>query len=157
MEEFRLSALPEELQDLVVQGVAKNSFRDLFRLRTTSKYMQEITVSPWVYASLNVFNWPSHIPRPLRLYEECFAHGSPSTLYLKGSQYFFLYGFEEEGLALIKIVGVKNGHDEINIQIYVKISMNAFTKSNLRKEIFTNNFAVKSCTNISWFIETKYP
>ncbi|KAF3527329.1 hypothetical protein DY000_02040016 [Brassica cretica] len=74
MEEFRLSALPEELQDLVVQGVAKNSFCDLFRLRTT----------------------------PLRLYEECFAHGSPSTLYLKGSLYFFLYGFEEEGLALIK-------------------------------------------------------
>ena len=149
MEEFRLSALPEELQDLVVQGVAKNSFRDLFRLRTTSKHMKEITVSPGVYASLSVFNWSSHIPRPLRLYEECFAHGSPSTLYLKGSQYFFLYGFEEEGLALIKIVGVKNGHDEINIQIYVKISMNAFTKSNLRKEIFTNNFAVKSCTNIS--------
>ncbi|KAH0903222.1 hypothetical protein HID58_042725 [Brassica napus] len=36
---FRLSALPEEFQDLVVQGVAKNSFRDLFRLRTTSKML----------------------------------------------------------------------------------------------------------------------
>ncbi|CAF1830853.1 unnamed protein product [Brassica napus] len=107
MEEFRLSALPEELQDLVVQGVAKNSFRDLFRLRTTSKHMKEITVSPGVYASLSVFNWSSHIPRPLRLYEECFAHGSPSTLYLKGSQYFFLYGFEEEGLALIKTAADK--------------------------------------------------
>ncbi|KAG2247621.1 hypothetical protein Bca52824_087249 [Brassica carinata] len=116
MEEFRLSALPKEFQDLVVQGVAKNSFRDLFRLRTTSKYMQEITVSPGFYLSLNVFNWPSHIPRPLRLYEECFAHGSPSTLYLKGSQYFFLYGFEEEetiserlGRTLKKTAGVGAG------------------------------------------------
>jgi len=107
MEEFRLSALPEELQDLVVQGVAKTLFRDLFRLRTTSKHMKEITVSPGVYASLNVFDWPSHIPRPLRLYEEFFAHESPSTLYLKGSQYFFLYGFEEEGLALIKTAADK--------------------------------------------------
>ncbi|KAG5385018.1 hypothetical protein IGI04_036488 [Brassica rapa subsp. trilocularis] len=43
---------------------------------------------------------------------------------------------------------VKNGHDEVNIQISVKISMNAFKKSNLRKEIFTKNLAVKSCTNL---------
>ncbi|KAL0702269.1 hypothetical protein Bca4012_058391 [Brassica carinata] len=69
--------------------------------------MKEITLSPGVYASLNVFEWPSHIPRPLRLYEECFAHGSPSTQYLKGVQYFFLYGFEEEGLALIKTTADK--------------------------------------------------
>ncbi|KAG2304760.1 hypothetical protein Bca52824_033411 [Brassica carinata] len=107
MAEFRLTALPEELQHLVVQSVAKNSFGDLFRLRTTSKHMKEITLSPRVYASLNVFEWPSHIPRPLRLYEECFAHGSPSKQYLKGAQYFFLYGFEEEGIALIKTAADK--------------------------------------------------
>ena len=47
-----------------------------------------------------------------------------------------------------KAVGVNNGHDEVNIRISVKISMNIFTKSNLRKEIFTKNFAVKSCTNL---------
>ena len=45
-------------------------------------------------------------------------------------------------------VGVKNGHDEVNIQISVTINMNTFTKSNLRKEIFTKNFAVKSRTNL---------
>ncbi|KAF3509002.1 hypothetical protein F2Q69_00006440 [Brassica cretica] len=44
--------------------------------------------------------------------------------------------------------GVKNGHDEVNIEISVKIGMNAFTKSNLRKEIFAKNFAVKSCTSL---------
>ncbi|KAL0864445.1 hypothetical protein Bca101_043563 [Brassica carinata] len=104
MAEFRLTALPEELQDLVVQSLAKNSFGDLFRLRTTSKHMKEITVSPG----------PCHIPRPLRLYEECFAHRSPSTLYLKGVQYFFLYGLEEEGLALIK-TAADNG---FNIALY---------------------------------------
>ena len=53
-----------------------------------------------------------------------------------------------EHLAGLSFVGVKNGHDEVTIQISVKISMNAFTKSNLHKEIFTKNFAVKSCTNI---------
>ena len=45
-------------------------------------------------------------------------------------------------------VGVKNGHDKVNIQISVKVSMNVFTKSILRKEIFTRNFAEKSCTNL---------
>ena len=45
-------------------------------------------------------------------------------------------------------VGVKNGHDKVNIQISVKINMRTFTKSNLRKEIFTKNIAVKSCTNL---------
>ena len=34
--------------------------------------------------------------------------------------------------------------------------MNAFTKSNLRKEIFTKNFAVKYCTNLGSFSETKH-
>ena len=53
-------------------------------------------------------------------------------------------------------VGVKNGHDEVNIQISVKIGMNAFTKSNLLKDIFTKNFAVKYCTNLGSFIETKH-
>ncbi|KAG2329957.1 hypothetical protein Bca4012_020521 [Brassica carinata] len=69
--------------------------------------MKEINLSLGVYASLNVFEWPSLIPRPLRLYEECFAHGSPSTQYLKGVQYFLLYGFEEVGLALIKTAADK--------------------------------------------------
>ncbi|KAF3574341.1 hypothetical protein F2Q69_00059536 [Brassica cretica] len=46
------------------------------------------------------------------------------------------------------LVGVKSGHDEVNIQISVKIGMNAFTKSNLRKEILAKNFAVKTCTSL---------
>ncbi|KAF3532603.1 hypothetical protein DY000_02039825 [Brassica cretica] len=33
-------------------------------------------------------------------------------------------------------VGVKNGHEKVNIQISVKINMNVFTKSILRKEYF---------------------
>ena len=33
-------------------------------------------------------------------------------------------------------VGVKNGDDKVNIQISVKISMNAFTEGNLRKDYF---------------------
>ena len=37
---------------------------------------------------------------------------------------------------VINIVGVKNGHDEVNIQISVKISMNVFTKNNLREDYF---------------------
>ena len=46
-------------------------------------------------------------------------------------------------------VGVKIGHDGINVWKSVKISMNVFTKSNLRKEIFTKSLAVKSCSNLN--------
>ena len=50
-------------------------------------------------------------------------------------------------------VGVKIGHDGINVWKSVKISMNVFTKSNLRKEIFTKSLAVKSYLNLG---QTKY-
>ena len=33
-------------------------------------------------------------------------------------------------------VGVENGHDEVNIQISVKINMNVFMKSIIRKDYF---------------------
>ena len=37
-------------------------------------------------------------------------------------------------------VGVKKGHDEVNIQIFVKINMNVVTKIILRKEYFYEKF-----------------
>ncbi|KAF3537588.1 hypothetical protein F2Q69_00021828 [Brassica cretica] len=108
--------------------------------------MQEITLSSGVYASLNVFNWPSHIPRPLRLYEECFAHGSPSTLYLKGSQYFFLYGFEEEGLALIKTAADKSF--EISMYTYAMVR-----KAFWEQEEYFSRFSRDDIRTISMDVE----
>ena len=118
MEEFRFNSLPEELQYLVAEDVAKNSFVDIFRLRITSKYMKEIILRSRVYVLFNVFNWTWQIPRHVGIEEECYAHMN-SMLYLKGTQFFFLYGFEEEGLALMKTAADKSF--EIALYTYAMI------------------------------------
>ena len=75
---------------------------------------------------------------------------------------FFLFMWPVEGgfvdtcpymFFLFTFVGVKISHDGINVWKSVKISMNVFTKSNLRKEIFTKSLAVKSYSNLG---RTKY-
>ncbi|KAF3603434.1 hypothetical protein F2Q69_00035155 [Brassica cretica] len=63
--------------------------------------------------------------------------------------------FSKVVICLMLSVGVKNGHDEVNIQISVKINMNIFTKSILRKITFTKSLAVKYYVNLGSFIETK--
>ena len=46
-------------------------------------------------------------------------------------------------------VGVKNGHDELNIQISIKISTKHFLrKLYFVKNVFIKNLALKSCSNL---------
>ncbi|KAJ4881832.1 putative F-box protein [Raphanus sativus] len=101
MKEFLILSLPEVILALVVERVAANSFEDLYRLRTTCKSMKALTELPGVYASVDVFNFPRYVPMS-RLLQTCYVEGNPSTLYIKGVQFFFTFGLQEEGLALMK-------------------------------------------------------
>nr|VDD03002.1 unnamed protein product [Brassica rapa] len=102
MKELSILSLPEEIQVLVVELVAANSFADLYRLRTTCKSMKALTELPTVYASFDVFNFPWYVHMPHLLLRNFYAAGNPSALYIKGVQFFFTFGLQEEGLALMK-------------------------------------------------------
>ncbi|KAF3558523.1 hypothetical protein F2Q69_00014633 [Brassica cretica] len=39
---------------------------------------------------------------PSSLLKSCYAEGNPSTLHIKGVQWFFSFGFKEEGFSLMK-------------------------------------------------------
>ncbi|KAF8093926.1 hypothetical protein N665_0374s0018 [Sinapis alba] len=94
--------IEKEIQALVVERVAANSFEDLYRLRATCKSMKALTERPGVYASFDIFNFPWYVHMPHFLLQSCYTNGNPSTLYIKGVQYFFTFGLQEEGLALMK-------------------------------------------------------
>ena len=53
-------------------------------------------------------------------------------------------------------VMVKIGHNGINAWNSSENNSKHFSESNIRKEISTRNFAVKSCTNPGWSIKTKH-
>ncbi|KAF2531684.1 hypothetical protein F2Q70_00029433 [Brassica cretica] len=39
---------------------------------------------------------------PSQLLKSCYAEGNPSTLYIKGVQFYFTFGLQEECLSLMK-------------------------------------------------------
>ncbi|KAL0690071.1 hypothetical protein Bca4012_089749 [Brassica carinata] len=85
MSQFPILALPSEVQALVVQRVANNSFADLYRLRSTCKSMLALADQ-----------------RRNLLLRRCYAEGNPSFLYIKGVEYFYGLDREKEGLGLLK-------------------------------------------------------
>ncbi|KAL0697138.1 hypothetical protein Bca4012_064318 [Brassica carinata] len=102
MPEFPILSLPTEVQALVVERVAHNSFGDLYRLRTTCKSMLALADNGGVYTSFDLFKHPWYVRVTNRLLRICFREGNPSTLYIKGLEYCYRYERHEEGLALIK-------------------------------------------------------
>ena len=94
--------LPREVQALVVQRVAHNSFQDFYRLRVSCKAMRALADEYMVYASFDLFKQPSYFRVRSSLLQRCFREGNPSTLYIKGVEYFYRYERHQEGLALIK-------------------------------------------------------
>ncbi|XP_013726239.1 F-box protein At2g35280-like [Brassica napus] len=102
MAEFPILDLPSEVQALVVERVANKSFQDLYRLRSTCKSMRALADMRQVYAWFDMFKFPWYVGLRNTLLRRCYNLGSPSTLYIKGVEYFYLLDRHEEGLALIK-------------------------------------------------------
>ncbi|CAF2074554.1 unnamed protein product [Brassica oleracea] len=61
MEQFPVTALPEDIQASVAECVATNSVADLYRLRSTCKSMKELIDLAGIYAALDVFTFPSYL------------------------------------------------------------------------------------------------
>ncbi|KAF3505484.1 hypothetical protein F2Q69_00005518 [Brassica cretica] len=55
-----------------------------------------------VYASFDLYNYPWYLSMYYKLLRRCFEEGNPSTLYIKGVEYFFKLDRHQEGLASIK-------------------------------------------------------
>ena len=102
MPEFPILSLPAEVQALVVQRMAHNSIADLYILRATSKFMRALANNGGVYAAFDLFKFPWYVGKRNLLLRRCFEEGNPSTLYVKGVEYFYRLDRHVEGLALIK-------------------------------------------------------
>ncbi|KAG2306884.1 hypothetical protein Bca52824_026632 [Brassica carinata] len=97
------SALPEEIQALVVERVARNSFQDLYGLRASSRSMKALAERRRVYHFFDVLSIPWRLNMPSELLKTCYAERNPSTLYITGVQFFFSFNIQEEGLSLMKL------------------------------------------------------
>ncbi|CAN7077125.1 unnamed protein product [Brassica oleracea var. botrytis] len=102
MPEFPILSLPAEVQALGVQRVAHNSFSDLYRLHSTCKSRCALVDDGGVYAAFDLFKYPWYVGKRNLLLRRCFEEGNPSTLYVKGVEYFYRLDRHVEGLALIK-------------------------------------------------------
>ena len=102
MKYFLLLELPEEIQALVVERVARNSFQDLYGLKASSKSMKAFAERRGVYHFYDVLSVPWGLNMPSSLLKSCYTEGNPSTLYIKGVQFFFSFGLKEKGLSLMR-------------------------------------------------------
>ncbi|KAF3528582.1 hypothetical protein DY000_02043129 [Brassica cretica] len=55
-----------------------------------------------VYYFYDVLFVPWGLNMPSQLLKYCYTEGNPSTLYIKGVQFYFTCGLQEEGLSLMK-------------------------------------------------------
>nr|VDD55687.1 unnamed protein product [Brassica oleracea] len=102
MEYFPLLELPEEFHALVVERVDRNSFQDLYGLKASSKSMKALAERRGVYHFYDVLSVPWGLNMSSSLLKSCYAEGNPSTLYIKGVQFFFSFGLKEKGLSLMR-------------------------------------------------------
>ncbi|KAJ4902040.1 F-box protein [Raphanus sativus] len=104
MQEFPILSLPAEVQALVVERVTDNSFEDFYRHGATCKSMCALADYRGVYASFDLFKYHLYVGSRNLLLRRCYAEGNPSTLYIKGVEYFYRLDRNEDGLALLKTV-----------------------------------------------------
>ncbi|WZY69900.1 hypothetical protein YC2023_002140 [Brassica napus] len=102
MEYFPLLELSEDLQAMVVERVARNSFQDLYRLRASSRSMKALAEMRRVYHYFDVLSFPWGLIMPSQLLKTCYAENNPSTIYVKGVQFFYSYDEQDYGLSLLK-------------------------------------------------------
>ncbi|CAN6894975.1 unnamed protein product, partial [Brassica oleracea] len=89
MKYFLILEMPEEIQALVVERVAGNSFQDLYGLRASCKLMKALADQRRVCHFYDVLSIPWRLNMPAELLKTCYAERNPSTLYKKGVQFVF--------------------------------------------------------------------
>ncbi|KAG2287940.1 hypothetical protein Bca52824_047544 [Brassica carinata] len=81
MEYFRILEMSEEIQALVVERVAGNSFQDLYGLRVSFKLMKALADRRSVCHFYDALSVPWGLNMPAELLKTCYAERNPSTLY----------------------------------------------------------------------------
>ncbi|KAG2308078.1 hypothetical protein Bca52824_027826 [Brassica carinata] len=102
MEYFPLLELLGDIQALVVERVACNSFQDLYGLKASSRSMKALTEGRRVYHVLDVLSVLWGLNMSSELLKTCYAERNPSTLYIKCVEFLFTHGLKEERLSLMK-------------------------------------------------------
>ncbi|CAN7019242.1 unnamed protein product [Brassica oleracea var. botrytis] len=103
MDYFPILELHEEIHALVVERVADNSFQDLYGLRASCKLIKALVDRRSVYHFYDVLSVPCGLNMPAELLKTCYAERNPSTIYMKGIQFFFTFNLQEEGIAFMKL------------------------------------------------------
>ena len=98
MDYFPILELPEEIQALVVERVAGNSFTDLYGLRASCKTMKALAERSRVNHFYDVLSVPMRLNMPPELFKTCYAERNPSTLYMKDVQFFSHLTFRKKDL-----------------------------------------------------------
>ncbi|KAL0789297.1 hypothetical protein Bca101_005543 [Brassica carinata] len=102
MDYFPILELSEEIQELVVERVAGNSFQDLYGLRALCKLIKALAYRCSVCNFYDVLSVPCGLNMPAELLKTCYTERNSSTLYMKGVQFFFSFSLKEEWLSLMK-------------------------------------------------------
>ncbi|KAG2293404.1 hypothetical protein Bca52824_040073 [Brassica carinata] len=84
MDYFSILELPEEIQALVVERVAGNSFQDLYGLRALCKLIKALADRCSVCNFYDVLSVPCGFNMPAELLKTCYTERNSSTLYMKG-------------------------------------------------------------------------
>ncbi|KAF3533388.1 hypothetical protein DY000_02037279 [Brassica cretica] len=103
MDYFPILELPNEIQALVVERVAGNSFQDLYGLRASCKLIKALADRRSVCHFYDVLSVPCGLNMSAELLRTCYEERNPSTLYMKGVHFFFTFNLQEEGFAFMKL------------------------------------------------------
>ncbi|KAL0650918.1 hypothetical protein Bca4012_093609 [Brassica carinata] len=107
MKYFPILEMLEEIQALVVERVAGNSFQDLYGLRASCKLMKALADRRRVNHFYDVLSVPWRLNMPPELFKTCYAERNPGTLYMKGVQFSFTFNLQEEGLTFMKLSAIE--------------------------------------------------
>ncbi|KAF3527786.1 hypothetical protein DY000_02040302 [Brassica cretica] len=102
MEYLPLLELPEEIHALVVERVACNSFQDLYGPQSIVQVDESVSRAAQCILFLRCVICSLGLNMPSQMLKSCYAEGNPSTLYIKGVQFYFTFGLQEEGPSLMK-------------------------------------------------------
>ncbi|KAG2328491.1 hypothetical protein Bca52824_011219 [Brassica carinata] len=82
MADSSLLSLPDELQEKVVQNVARGSITDLAAVKLRCKQLKEVSERPSVYRAFDLINLPQDLldRMPRRFFLECFCHDNPDAI-----------------------------------------------------------------------------
>ncbi|KAG2328488.1 hypothetical protein Bca52824_011216 [Brassica carinata] len=119
------------------------------RLCITCKSLRALADGVGVYASLDMFKDPLYVGVGYLLLRRCYDAGNPSTIYIKGVEYFYMLDRHEEGIAYLKSAADADFHQALYTY--------AMTSKNFNEdEEYFSRFTRKSVAQIGMVARSSY-